>query len=53
MNYDNFNSHLQYIERSGNTLNIDEKIRLDLAVKELKLDLGLAHVYIVGKITGK
>lgn len=53
MNFDSFYSHLQYVERSGNTFNIDEKMRLGLAVKQLKLDLCLNEVYIVGKITGK
>ena len=45
-------SSLQYIERNGNTFNIDEKMRLGLACKELKTDMGFDKIWVVSKITG-
>jgi len=53
MDFDKLSSNLQYIERNGCCLNIEEKMRLGLAVKELKCDLNLCKVLFYGKITGK
>ena len=53
MDFDKLGSNMQYIERNGCCLNIDEKMRINLAVKELKNDLELNKVFFVGKITGK
>ena len=44
---------MQYIERNGVCLNIDEKMRLNLAINELKCDLGLKTVALIAKVTGK
>jgi len=44
--------HMQYVERNGCCLNIEEKIKLGLAISELMSDLGLKKCYFVGKITG-
>lgn len=53
MDFDNFNNHLQYVENNGFTFNMDEKLRLSLAVKELKQDIKVKNVKILGKICGK
>jgi len=53
MDCEKLSNQWQYVERNGCCLNIDEKMRLGLAVKELKHDLGLKKVWLFGKITGK
>lgn len=53
MDSDKVNAEMQYVERNGSCLNVEEKLRLYLAVKELKTDLGLNKALIVGKISGK
>ena len=50
---DSFAAQLQFVERSGNTLSIEEKMKITLAVKELSLDLGLVSVALVAKVSGK
>ena len=50
MDISELDQHMQYVERNGCCLNIEEKIRLGLAFKELKADLGLDKVFFVGKI---
>ena len=47
------NNQLKYVEQNGNTLNTDEKMRITLAIKQLKIDLNVSCVKLVGKITGK
>ena len=47
------NNQLKYIEQNGNTLNIDEKMQICLAIKQLRIDLNVKSVKLVGKITGK
>lgn len=44
---------MQYIERNGCCLNIDEKMRLQIAFSELENDLGHDRIAWAGKITGK
>ena len=44
---------MQYIERNGVCLNIDEKMRFNLAINELKCDLGLTETALIAKVTGK
>ena len=44
---------MQYIERNGCCLNIEEKMRLSLAFQELKSDLNLSTIWFTAKITGK
>jgi hypothetical protein len=53
MNSDTFASHLQYVERNGCCLNIEEKMRLAISVRELRNDVQAKEVSIMGKITGK
>jgi len=43
---------MQYVERNGCCLNIDEKIKLGLALGELMADLSPTEVWFLGKITG-
>ena len=55
----NLCSEWQYVERNGNCLNIDEKMRIQLAVRELRSDLCLdptsedGKVWLMAKVTGK
>jgi hypothetical protein len=53
MDSDLLDSQMQYIERNGCCLNIDEKMRLTLAFQELKTDLNLSAIWLTAKITGK
>jgi len=46
-------AEMKYVEASGCCLNIDEKMRLDLAVKELEADYHLEKLWFWGKVTGK
>ena len=41
MDFEKLQSHMQYVERNGNTLNIEERMKLGCAVMELKADMGL------------
>ena len=52
MDVDKLQSHMQYVERSGNTLNIEEKMKLGTAIMELKVDLSLTQVWLYAKISG-
>ena len=53
MDCSKLSDQMQYIERNGVCFNIDEKMRLSLAINELKCDLGLKHVALIAKVTGK
>jgi hypothetical protein len=53
MDTDKLNAQLPIIERNGVCLNIEEKIRLNLAFRELKADLSLDKLYFLGKVAGK
>jgi len=53
MDTDLLDSQMQYIERNGCCLNIEEKMRLSLAFQELKSDLNLSTIWFTAKITGK
>ena len=52
MDFDKLQAHMQYVERNGNTLNIEERMKLGTAVMELKADMGLDKVWLYAKITG-
>ena len=53
MNCSKLSDEMQYIERNGVCLNIDEKMRLNLAINELKCDLNLTDCALIAKVTGK
>jgi hypothetical protein len=53
MQIDALDSRMQYIERNGCCLNIDEKMKLQIAFSELENDLGHSEFAWAGKITGK
>lgn len=42
----NLSSYWQYIERNGQCLNIEEKMRLSIAIKELCTDLNTDKLWI-------
>ena len=46
-------AELKYIEINGCCFNIEEKIKLTFAIEELKNDLGLTRIWLIGKVTGK
>lgn len=52
MDCSKLSDEMQYIERNGVCLNIDEKMRFNLAVNELKCDLGIEEVVLIAKVTG-
>mmetsp|Transcript_29910 Transcript_29910/g.45748 ORF Transcript_29910/g.45748 Transcript_29910/m.45748 type:complete len:88 (+) Transcript_29910:3-266(+) len=52
MDIDKLDSQMQYVERNGCCLNIEEKMKLKLAFRELKHDLSLDKIWFLGKITG-
>ena len=53
MQIEALDSRMQYIERNGCCLNIDEKMKLQIAFSELESDLGHDKFAWSGKITGK
>ena len=53
MDSDLLDSQMQYVERNGCCLNVDEKLRLSLAFQELKTDLNLNQIWFTAKISGK
>ena len=53
MNTNKMASEMQYVEKNGCCLNIDEKMKLDLALRELINDLKHNDVWFMGKVTGK
>ena len=46
-------SELKYVEINGVTLNIDERMRLDLGCMELANDIKADKMYFWGKVRGK
>ena len=53
MKSNKMSTEMQYVERNGCCLNIEEKMMLDLALRELKNDLGHSNVWFFGKVSGK
>lgn len=53
MDCSKLSDQMQYIERNGICFNIDEKMRLNLAINELKCDLSLTDCSLIAKVTGK
>ena len=53
MDISKMGQHMQYVENQGVCLNVEEKIKLGLAIHELMGDLQMKSCYFVGKITGK
>lgn len=46
-------SHFKCLESTGVTLNINERMQLDLALAELKAQFKFEHLHFWGKINGK
>jgi hypothetical protein len=53
MEYTAIRDQLKYINANGITLNLDERMNLDLALQKLQLDLGFEELLFWGKINGK
>ena len=55
MEVSKISTELKYIETNGRTLNVEERIRLDLAFETLAKDLPTtaSPLYLWGKISGK
>ncbi len=53
MEVENFNSHLKYVNTNGVTLNIEERMNLDLALQKLQNDFSFDETLFWGKIIGK
>lgn len=53
MEYTAIRDQMKYINANGITLNLDERMNLDLALQKLQLDLGFEELLFWGKINGK
>ena len=53
MDVETFQEQLKYINLNGVTLNIEEKMNIQLAFAQLKSDFKLENLYFWGKIVGK
>jgi hypothetical protein len=53
MEVENLESHLKYVNTNGVTLNIDERLNLDLALQKLHLDFNFEELLFWGKVNGK
>lgn len=53
MDIEDFEHLLKYVNITGNTLNIEERMHLQLAFLTLKNVIGVDEVYFWGKIIGK
>lgn len=53
MEVENIASHLKYVNSSGVTLNIEERMNLDIALQKLNNDFSFDEVLFWGKIIGK
>ena len=49
----NLLDHLKYLSQNGITLNMEEKLQLDLALQKLDNDLNFEELAFWGKISGK
>lgn len=52
MEYTAIRDQLKYINANGITLNLDERMNLDLALQKLQLDLGFEELLFWGKVNG-
>ncbi len=53
MEYTAIRDHLKYINTNGLTLNIEERMNLDLSLQKLQLDFNFEELLLWGKVTGK
>ena len=53
MEVESIAQHLKYVNASGVTLNIEERMNLDIALQKLKNDFAFDEVLFWGKIIGK
>jgi len=52
MEVSNIDSHLKYVNFNGVTLNIDERLQLDLSLQRLATDFKFDEILFWGKVTG-
>jgi hypothetical protein len=53
MEIEQLSNHLRYLNCNGVTLNIDERLNLDLALKKLQIDFDFEELLFWGKVNGK
>ena len=53
MEHTTIRDHLKYINANGLTLNLEERMNLDLALQKLQLDFNFEELLLWGKVTGK
>lgn len=53
MEVEQIGNHLKYINANGVTLNIDERLNLELALKTLQNDFNFEELLFWGKVNGK
>jgi hypothetical protein len=53
MEYSVMRDHLKYINANGLTLNLEERMNLDLSLQKLQIDFAFEELLLWGKVTGK
>jgi hypothetical protein len=53
MEYTAISDQLKYINANGITLNLDERMNLNLSLQKLQLDFGFEELLFWGKVNGK
>jgi hypothetical protein len=53
MELENIATHLKYVNTSGLTLNIEERMQLSIALQKLQNDFNFEEILLWGKIMGK
>ena len=53
MEYTAIRDHLKFIEANGLTLNIEERLNLDLSLQKLQIDFNFEELLLWGKVSGK
>ena len=53
MDYRNINNSIKYLAQNGITLNVDERMRVQLALGQLQCEIPFEELMLWGKIEGK
>ena len=53
MDYRNINNSIKYLAPNGITLNVDERMRVQLALGQLQCEIPFEELMLWGKIEGK
>lgn len=53
MEHSTIRDHLKYINANGLTLNLEERMNLDLSLQKLQIDFNFEELLLWGKVTGR